>query len=81
MPIAWHPKRWYNFCMLEDEKKETKPIFTSSGFNAYSLRVLGHFHTWRLDIVFLIWYLRHFVPKYILKKHLKQFSAQILDIV
>ena len=45
MPIAWHPKRWYNFCMLEDEKKETKPIFTSNGFNAYSLRVLGHFHT------------------------------------
>ena len=28
MPIAWHPKRWWNFCMSEDEKKETEPIFT-----------------------------------------------------
>ena len=27
MPIAWHPKRWLNFCMLEDEKKETELIF------------------------------------------------------
>ena len=23
MPIACHPKRWWNFCMPEDEKKET----------------------------------------------------------
>ena len=22
MPVAWHPKRWWNFCMLEDEKKK-----------------------------------------------------------
>ena len=21
MPIAWHPKRWWNVYMLEDEKK------------------------------------------------------------
>ena len=28
MPIAWHPKRWRNFCMSEDEKKEIEPIFT-----------------------------------------------------
>ena len=27
MPIAWHPKRWLNFCMSEDEKKETELIF------------------------------------------------------
>ena len=27
MPIAWHPKRWQNFCMSEDEKKEIGPIF------------------------------------------------------
>ena len=20
IPIAWHPKRWWNFCMPEDEK-------------------------------------------------------------
>ena len=28
MPIAWHPKRWWNFCMSEDEKKEVESIFT-----------------------------------------------------
>ena len=28
MPIAWHPKRWWNFCMSEDENKETEPTFT-----------------------------------------------------
>ena len=27
MPVAWHPKRWWNFCMWKDEKKETEPIF------------------------------------------------------
>ena len=21
MPIAWHPKRYWNFCLSEDEKK------------------------------------------------------------
>ena len=28
MPIVWHLKRWWNFCMSEDEKKELEPIFT-----------------------------------------------------
>ena len=28
IPIVWHSKRWWNFCMSEDEKKEIKPIFT-----------------------------------------------------
>ena len=28
MPIAWHLKRWWNFCVSEDEKKEIEPIFT-----------------------------------------------------
>ena len=27
MPIAWHPKRWWNFCMSEDEKEEIDTIF------------------------------------------------------
>ena len=22
MPLAWHPKRWWNFCMSENEKKK-----------------------------------------------------------
>ena len=28
MPIVWHPKRWWNFCISEDEKKEIEPNFT-----------------------------------------------------
>ena len=28
MPIVWYPKRWWDFCMSEDEKKEIEPIFT-----------------------------------------------------
>ena len=27
MSVAWHPKRWHNFCMFEDEKKEIELIF------------------------------------------------------
>ena len=22
MPVAWHPKRWWDWCVSEDEKKE-----------------------------------------------------------
>ena len=22
MPVAWHPNRWWDWCMSEDEKKE-----------------------------------------------------------
>ena len=28
MPIAWHTKRWWNFCLTEDETKEMEPTFT-----------------------------------------------------
>ena len=28
IPIVWHPKRWWNFFMSEDEKKKIEPIFT-----------------------------------------------------
>ena len=28
MLVAWYPKRWWNFCMSEDEEKEREPIFT-----------------------------------------------------
>ena len=26
---AWHPRRWWNSCMSEDEKKEIEAIFTN----------------------------------------------------
>ena len=28
MPIEWHPKRRWNSCMSEDDKKEIEPSFT-----------------------------------------------------
>ena len=28
MPIARHPKKWWNLCISEDEKKEIQAIFT-----------------------------------------------------
>ena len=27
-PIAWHPRRWWNFRLSEDKKKEIEPILT-----------------------------------------------------
>ena len=27
MPVAWHPNRWWDWCMLKDEKKEIDPMF------------------------------------------------------
>ena len=27
MLVAWHPNRWWNFCIPEDETKEIEPIF------------------------------------------------------
>ena len=28
MPVAWHPNRWWGWCVSEHEKKEIEPIFT-----------------------------------------------------
>ena len=28
MPVAWHPDRWWDWCVPEDEKKELENIFT-----------------------------------------------------
>ena len=47
MPIVWHLKRWRNFCLPEDEKKEIQPFLLSNAFNAsvvYNFRVLGNRH-------------------------------------
>ena len=27
MPIAWHPPRWWDWCVPEDEKKETEKLW------------------------------------------------------
>ena len=59
MPIAWHPKRWWKFCMSQDQEKEIEPISTEQWFQCASvanqMRVSGYFPTenctQRLDIV------------------------------
>ena len=33
MPVAWHPTRWWDWCMSEDEKKgRNKSIFIDEKF-------------------------------------------------
>ena len=27
MPVAWHPNRWWDWCLSEDDKKEVDPVF------------------------------------------------------
>ena len=27
MPIAWHPSRWWNWCVPEDEKKKIENLW------------------------------------------------------
>ena len=51
-----HPKRWWNFFLSENEKKEIEPIFTEKCFSAqstvvYSIGVMKHFSTQTLDTV------------------------------
>ena len=32
MSIAWHPSRWWDWCVPEDEKKETEKIFLTTSY-------------------------------------------------
>ena len=47
MPIAWHPKRCWNFCLSEDEKKEIDRISIEELYKCKSvvcnLGILKHF--------------------------------------
>ena len=47
MTIAWHPKRWWNFCMSGDEKKKKKkeiePIFIESCFQCIQVESIQTF--------------------------------------
>ena len=72
MPIAWYTKRWWTFCMTEDEKKEREPISIEQSFSCaavtYNSEVLKHFvtlsYTKRLDIVQkYFWISSHFGTK------------------
>ena len=28
LPIAWHPSRWWDWCVSEDEKRDTEALWT-----------------------------------------------------
>ena len=27
MPVAWHPNKWWDWCLSEDDRKEIDPMF------------------------------------------------------
>ena len=35
MPIAWHPSRYWDWCMSEDEKRETEKLWTQAGIKIF----------------------------------------------
>ena len=36
MPVVWYPKRWWNFYLTEDQKKQIEPILNAlNAFNAH----------------------------------------------
>ena len=58
MLVAWHPRRWWNFCMSDEEKIEVQLILLNNAFSAsfvYDMEVLEYFATssyiWRHDTV------------------------------
>ena len=32
MPIAWHPSRWWDCCVHQDEKRDMETIFLTIGY-------------------------------------------------
>ena len=32
MPIAWHPSRWWDWCVPKDQKKETEKLFLTTEY-------------------------------------------------
>ena len=59
MPTAWHPKRWWNFCVSEDKKKEIKLIFTEGLYKSVRRQYMkcGYWNILPLEV------LKHFEPK------------------
>ena len=44
MPVAWHPSRWWDWCMSEDEKKKKKIKSLLKSYESVSVvGVLAHF--------------------------------------
>ena len=50
MHVAWHPDRWWDWCMLEDEKKEIDAMFIEGLYQC--VWVLKHFlEEWMTSIL------------------------------
>ena len=47
MPVAWHAKIWWDWCVSEDVKKEIDPIFIEELLKCvsvvYNMGLLKHF--------------------------------------
>ena len=43
MPIAWHPSRWWDWCIPEDERNETEKKFFDHLICALSIRLSKNF--------------------------------------
>ena len=47
MPIVWHPNRWWDFWVSEDEKKEIDAMFNEELLKCmsvvYNMEVFKHF--------------------------------------
>ena len=61
MPVAWHPDRWWDWCMSEDEKKQRDPVF-----------VVPVLYNWGEKIVYVFQYIH---TKIYTCNCLKKFSA------
>ena len=77
MSIAWHPKRWWNFYMSEDEKERNRTNFY---WIIFTLWISTSFDTWNLceylvfwHKCFLVWFLWDICRKNCVWKYLKQF--------
>ena len=61
MPIAWHPERWWNFCMSEDEKKRNRTEFywvvEQVCVGSIQYRGIETFWDRKLCMNFLVWFL------------------------
>lgn len=62
MPVAWYPKRWWNFSISENEKKKKwKQFLLRTAFDVYRILCMKTLYSFSCRI------LRHIVQKYILE--------------
>ena len=77
MPIAWHPNRWRNIYVSEDEKKEIDPTFYEELQKCVGSIQYGSIRTFwdrKLYMNFLVWFCYKYT-KIRICKCLKQLST------